>query len=46
MIAGAVLTFIGVGITLGTYTGLIDMGDSFLIVYGPFFGGISILFAG
>ena len=46
VIAGAVLTFVGAGITIGTYTGLIDMGNSFLIVYGPFFGGLSLLFTG
>ncbi|PWJ33505.1 hypothetical protein [Sediminitomix flava] len=46
MIAGGVLTFIGAGITIGTYTGIINMGNSFLIVYGPFFTGISMLFTG
>jgi hypothetical protein len=43
---GAVITLIGLFITVGTYTGLIPMGDSFLIVYGPFLGGLSILFMG
>jgi hypothetical protein len=43
MWAGIVLTVIGAGITLGTYTGLITMGDSFLIVYGPFFAGLSMI---
>ena len=38
---GAVLMFLGAGITLGTYMGLIDMGNSFLIVYGPFLSGLS-----
>lgn len=42
---GGILTAIGAGITIATYTGLIDMGDSFLIIYGPFLGGLSILFA-
>lgn len=46
IIAGAVLTIVGAGITIGTYTGLINMGDSFLIVYGPFFGGLSLLLTG
>jgi len=46
MIAGIILTIVGSGITLGTYTGLIDMGNSFLIVYGPFFAGLSMYFAG
>jgi len=46
IIAGAILTLVGAGVTIGTYTGLIDMGNSFLIVYGPFFGGLSILLGG
>lgn len=45
-IAGGILTFIGAGITIGTYTGFIDMGNSVLIVYGPFFGGLSLLITG
>lgn len=44
--AGSILTLVGGGITIGTYTGLLDMGDSFLLVYGPFFGGLSLLFTG
>ena len=44
--AGTVLTIIGAGITLGTHTGLIPMGDSFLIVYGPFFAGLSLMAGG
>jgi len=43
---GAILTLVGVSVTLGTFTGIINMGNSFIIVYGPFFGGISILFMG
>ncbi|WP_420387404.1 hypothetical protein [Roseivirga sp.] len=46
VIAGLILTLVGAGITVGTYTGLINMGDSFLIVYGPFFGGLSLLITG
>lgn len=45
-IAGGILTLLGAGITIGTYTGFIDMGNSFLIVYGPFFGGLSLLITG
>lgn len=44
--AGLFLTIIGAAITIGTYTGIIYMGDSFLIVYGPFLGGISLMFGG
>ncbi len=43
---GAILTSLGAGITIATYTGLINMGNSFLIVYGPFLGGLSILMTG
>lgn len=46
MIAGAILTIVGAGITIGTYTGFLYMGNSFLIVYGPFFGGLSLLLGG
>ncbi|MEQ9304280.1 MAG: hypothetical protein RJQ14_10225 [Marinoscillum sp.] len=46
LIAGGVLTLIGAGITVGTYTGLINMGDSFLVVYGPFLGGASMVLGG
>jgi hypothetical protein len=41
-----VLAVIGAGITIASYIGLIPMGNSFLITYGPFFGGLSILFSG
>lgn len=43
---GAVLTFVGASITIGTYTGILNTGDSFLIVYGPVVAGISILVGG
>jgi hypothetical protein len=43
---GAVITLVGIAITFGTYTGLIDMGNSFLIAYGPILAGLSILFTG
>lgn len=43
---GATLTAIGAGVTIATYTGIIDMGNSFLITYGPFLGGLSILLGG
>lgn len=46
IIAGAVLIIVGIGITIGTYSGLINMGESFLIVYGPFLGGFSMLLGG
>lgn len=43
---GAFLTIFGAIITIGSYTGLIDMGNSYLIAYGPFFGGLATLFVG
>lgn len=43
---GVVLTGIGAFVTIATYVGLIDMGDQFLLTYGPFLGGLSILFSG
>lgn len=44
---GIVLTSIGAIITIGTYTGIIPMGkSSFLLAYGPFLTGLSILFSG
>tara|TARA_A100000171_G_C2131127_1_gene146799 strand:+ start:934 stop:1329 length:396 start_codon:yes stop_codon:yes gene_type:complete len=46
IIAGAILALLGVGITIATYTGLINLGDNFLVVYGPFFGGVSMIFGG
>ena len=43
---GATLAALGAAITIGTYTGLIDMGNSFLMMYGPFLGGMPILLGG
>lgn len=47
MAVGIVLAAIGAVITIGTYTGIIPMGgNSFLLAYGPFLAGLSILFSG
>ena len=43
---GLVITIVSAGVTIGTYLGIINMGNSFLIAYGPFFGGLGILFTG
>ena len=43
---GLILTFIGAFITVATYTNIIEMQNNYLIVYGPFFTGLSILFIG
>jgi hypothetical protein len=46
VLVGIVLASIGAGITIATYTGIIPMGDSFLLTYGSFLGGLSIIFGG
>jgi hypothetical protein len=43
---GGVITTVGLILTLGTYTGIIEMGNHFLLAYGPILGGLSILFYG
>ncbi|MCZ8022241.1 MAG: hypothetical protein O9302_14640 [Cyclobacteriaceae bacterium] len=43
---GGILTAIGLFITLGTYIGFIDMGNSFVFAYGPLFTGAAILLGG
>jgi hypothetical protein len=39
---GLVLVGIGLVVTVGTFTGLIPSGNSFILAYGPILGGISI----
>ncbi|GAA4829644.1 hypothetical protein [Algivirga pacifica] len=43
---GLFLVVVGMGITIATYTGWIDMGDEFLIAYGPVLSGMSLVMAG
>lgn len=43
---GALLTIIGLCITIGTYTGAISMGNSFLLMYGPIITGGSLMLGG
>jgi hypothetical protein len=43
---GLIVTAIGAAITLGTFTGMINTGRSFIIAYGPFLAGLSILAGG
>jgi hypothetical protein len=43
---GAAVTLVGAGITLGSYFGILDTGNSLIIAYGPFLSGIGILLAG
>jgi hypothetical protein len=42
-IAGYGLIIIGVGVTLATYTGLINLGDSYILFYGPIVSGIALI---
>ncbi len=42
---GLVLIGIGLVVTVGTFTGLIPTGNSFVLAYGPILGGISISFS-
>jgi hypothetical protein len=43
---GGIITAIGAVITIGTFIGMINTGNSFIIAYGPFLGGLSILVTG
>lgn len=46
IVAGIILTLVGFVVTFGTYLGIIEMGNSFLILYGPFIGGLSLILKG
>ncbi len=43
---GVVVSSVGAIITIGTFFGIIPMGNSFLIAYGPFLSGLVIMFSG
>ena len=43
---GLTLSALGVLLTIGTYTGLIDLGNVYTIALGPIFGGLIIAFQG
>lgn len=40
---GFFIAITGLFITIGTYTGIINMGNSFLLMYGPILAGIGII---
>lgn len=43
LFVGGVLLFVaGLAFTAGTYSGFFDLGRSYLIMYGPIFGGLII----
>lgn len=44
--AGIVFSIAGLGITIGSFTGVINTSNSILIVYGPVFSGLSVLYFG
>ena len=46
IIVGAVLTLFGAGMTIATFFGIIGAGNSFILAYGPFFGGVALLLSG
>ena len=43
---GGIITALGLIVTIGTYTGVIRMGNSYLLAYGPILSGLAILFYG
>ena len=43
---GLFITIAGLIVTIGTFTGIINMGNSFLLAYGPILGGLGVLFTG
>ncbi|MDG1572506.1 hypothetical protein OZ410_09275 [Robiginitalea sp. M366] len=45
-LGGLIVTILGVGLTLLTYFGVIDLGDQFIIAYGPALGGLGIAAVG
>ena len=45
-LGGILMTSIGLFITLGTFFGLINIGNSFILSYGPILGGMTIAMAG
>ncbi len=46
MYAGAALAIFGIFMTIGTYTGVIDFGNVYVIAWGPVLAGVGMLFAG
>ena len=43
---GALMSISSLLLTIATYLGWFDMGDYYLIAYGPFFGGLLMVFKG
>ena len=43
---GLFVMLIGIFITVGTYTGIIDFGNNYIIAYGPALGGLGLALVG
>lgn len=43
---GLFIVAAGLVVTVGTYTGFIKMGHSFMLAHGPVLGGLGVFFAG
>jgi len=43
---GGLITAVGLIVTVRTYSGIIKMGNSFILMYGPIIGGISLMLTG
>jgi len=43
---GLVLCVLGLVTTIGTYTGLIDLGNYYVIAFGPILGGLGLVVKG
>ncbi|MEN8139248.1 MAG: hypothetical protein ABFR62_12520 [Bacteroidota bacterium] len=46
MFGGLFISFIGLFITIATFTGIIDFGNYFILAYGPVGAGLIITFQG
>ena len=43
---GLLIMLLGVGVTVASYIGIIDLGDEFIIAYGPALGGLGLALVG
>ena len=46
LIGGIVIMILGIAVTISSYMGLIDLGDRFIIAYGPALGGLGLALIG
>lgn len=45
MMIGGILAGIGLVVTIGTFTGIIDIGNRFIFSYGPMLSGVALIFS-